>query len=118
VWRCVQVQRKIDHALDTYAARAKTRGNAGITTHGNRLVAALVFERLPVNLFKQPSTDLETFASEGQVVSLADQNVTLLAQPLDQFYPNAMVPTLFKNLSKCEDLAEEVRKLYRDAQKP
>ena len=118
VWRCVQVQRKIDQALDTHSARTKIRGRVGVTTHGNRLVAALVFEKLPVALFRLPSADLETFASQAEINSLVDGNVVLLALLLEKFYPNAMIPTLFKNLSKCEDLAQKVRKISEQTAKP
>jgi hypothetical protein len=117
VWRCVQVQRKIDQALDTYSARTKMRSHVGVTTHGNRLIAALVFEKLPVALFRQPSTDLETLASQTDINSLVDGTVLPIALLLEKFYPNAMIPTLFKNQSKCEDLADKLRKVLGGLQK-
>jgi hypothetical protein len=114
-WRCVQVQRRIDHALDTYVARTKFVRHSGVTTHGNRLIAALVFEKLPVAQFRQPVCDLDGVASQEIINTLVDTHVAFLALMQDKFYPNAMIPTLFKNLSKCEDLATKARKMSEKA---
>lgn len=109
IWRCVQVQRRIDQALDSYVTRKNSRRHIGVTTHGNRLVAASVFESLPVTSFRQPTFELEAAASVESLTTLVDQRIALLAGLLDKFYPNAMIPTLFKNLTKCEDLARKLR---------
>ncbi len=53
----------------------------------------------------------DAFAAQAQIDSLVGQNIVALGSLLDKFYPNAMIPTLFKNLSKCEDLAEKTRKM-------
>lgn len=109
VWRCVQIQRRIDRAIETYGRRTGQYGRYPVLTHGNRLLAALVFEALPVSQVADPAADIETIAAESVIQVLVDRRVVLLGDSLRSQYANAIVPTLFKNLSKCEHLAREVR---------
>ena len=109
VWRCVKIQRRIDKAMESFCKRADAYGNYGLTIHGNRLIAALVFEALPVGDFKNPSFDPESAMSEELLTNLVDRRIEVLSNLLEQHYPNSIIPTLFKNLNKCEHLAEEAR---------
>ena len=55
VWRCVQVQRKIDAALERIVKRPETLGrDFGIAIHGNRLVASMVFKKIGTARFSEP----------------------------------------------------------------
>jgi hypothetical protein len=109
VWRCVQIQRRIDKAIESYVKRTSATEDYGLVTHGNRIIGALVFEALPVSRFKQPIFDIDTVASEYQIAALVDARVRLLSTLLETLYPNSIIPTLFKNLKKCEQLAAEAR---------
>jgi hypothetical protein len=109
VWRCVQVQRRIDKAIESYGKRTKNLTCYGLTTHGNRIISALVFESLPVKQFMKPNFELETCASDEQIIMLVDNQVEVLNNALKQYYPNSIIPTLFKNLKKCEHLVKEAR---------
>jgi AIPR protein len=109
VWRCVQIQRRIDRAIDTHGRRTGHHGRSALLTHGNRLVAALVFEALPVAQLRDPGTDLDVVASESIIQALVDRRAEVLGEQFQRHYPNSIVPTLFKNLSKCEVLARAVR---------
>lgn len=109
VWRCVQIQRRIDKLLETYARRAGSWTNSALTTHGNRVIAALVFEALPSSQFRDPATDMESVASETVLQRLVDERVVVVSSLLRRYYGNAIIPTLFKNLTKCEHLAREAR---------
>lgn len=109
VWRCVQVQRRIEKAIDTYVKRNESWRDYGLTTHGNRLIAALVFETLPVKKFSIPDFTFDSIASEANLTTLVDERVKVLSALLEKHYPNSIIPTLFKNLKKCDHLATEVR---------
>ena len=111
VWRCVQIQRRIDRSLDSYVKRKGERKHYAIVTHGNRLISALVFGAMPVTKFREPGFDIETVAGESRITSLVDASVLALASLLETYYPNSIIPTLFKNLNKCEHLAKEARPL-------
>jgi hypothetical protein len=115
VWRCVQIQRRIDRAIETHSRRTGYLGRSAVLTHGNRIIAALVFEALPVAQFRDPAIDLDVVASDVIVQGLVDQRVDLIVEKLRVHYANSIVPTLFKNLSKCEHLAREVRAAIQPA---
>jgi len=111
VWRCVQLQRRIDKAIDSYSKRIKSWTNMGLTTHGNRLIAKLVFETLPVNRFKDPDFEVETVLTDKQLIDLVDKRVGAISSVLNVHYPSSIIPTLFKNLKKCEHIIIEARAL-------
>jgi hypothetical protein len=107
----VQIQRRIDKAIDTYSRRTGKWISYAIGTHGNRLVAALVFGRLPTEHLRTPSTDIDELASEDRISQDVDVCLATLAGQVELLYPNSIIPTLFKNLKKCEHLAAETRKV-------
>lgn len=111
VWRCIQVQRRIDKTIDSYARRTGSWSSYGLTTHGNRIIAALVFESLPVKRFNEPSFDLEASITDEQLIQLVDTQIKFLNIVLGIHYPSSIIPTLFKNLKKCEHIAKETRVL-------
>lgn len=105
LWRVVQTQRLIDSSiykmstLDTLAGR-----DLGLATHGNRMIAAMVFRALPLARFGDPGFDLATSITDEQFLVSVRSAYGKLKTELDSSYPNAIVPTLFKNLTKCSDL--------------
>jgi hypothetical protein len=109
VWRCVQIQRRVDAALESAHKRTQQWKDYSTQTHRNRLISLLVFDAMPVAALKKPAFDIEQHASEDRVTALVDERVTLLTKLLGQHYPNAIIPTLFKNLKKCEHLTKEAR---------
>ncbi len=109
VWRCVQLQRRIDKTIDSYSKRTRTWNRYGISTHGNRIIAALVFESLPVNKFKDPTYDPEKNVLNQEINKLVDDRIQILSKVINKHYPNSIIPTLFKNLKKCEHIAQEAR---------
>jgi hypothetical protein len=107
----VQVQRRIDRALETYLKRGGNIENYGVATHGNRLIAAMVFEGLSMATFRDPSFDLEAAAPDSVITSMCDERLDILAKLVDTHYQKSIIPTLFKNLKKCEHLMKEARLL-------
>jgi AIPR protein len=81
-----------------------------IATHGNRVIATLVFSDLPVTRFKDSTFDLEKVADEAHVTAMVDKSLAALSAEVQKLFPNAIIPTLFKNQKKCEILYERVRK--------
>ena len=110
LWRCVQVQRRIDEALEAQhkkpAINSKRRP---IATHGNRIIAALVFAGLPVDRFKDPALDLDSVASNALIPELVDNRLDQLLVHFEKHYSNSIIPTLFKNQRKCEHLFDLVQ---------
>jgi hypothetical protein len=109
VWRCVQVQRRIEKAIEDFIKRTGSSENYGLVTHGNRMISAFVFEALPVSQFKVPDFNLDSVSSDVKISQMVEARVNVLSALLDKHYPNSIIPTLFKNLKKCEHLATEAR---------
>ena len=111
VWRCVRIQRRIDDALDSRGLRGGPSNSKRrpIATHGNRIVAALVFEALPVAEFSQPSLDIEKVGTPVIITELVDDRLERLLTHFETNYSNSIIPTLFKNQQKCDNLVKLVR---------
>lgn len=106
VWRCVQAQRLIDKAIVGIFMRSGL-SYFSITVHGNRLISLFVFNSLPIQQFKDPGFDFNASINPHLIEGLVDKQAEILAGLVKAHYPNAIVPTLFKNLKKCEHLASE-----------
>ena len=110
VWRCVQLQRRIDRGISGYVKRTGATRDLGLVTHGNRIIAMLVFAALPVQRLKEPAFEPTTSITDAVITSLVDSRTQILSELLEVHYSNSIVPTLFKNLKKCEHLAGEAQK--------
>jgi AIPR protein len=107
MWRAVQIQRRIDKAIDSYVKRTARYNQYAIATHGNRLTSALVFRTLPVARLADPGLVIDDIASEETITAQGDRCLGAMAGQLQTLFPsNTMVPTLFKNQKKCELLAK------------
>ena len=106
VWRCVQTQRKIDKALTQVIIQhhLSTGKGFGVAVHGNRVIAALVFTSLGAKQFGSPQFPFDTEITEARINAEVEKYFMKLKDALGQHYPNAIIPTLFKNLSKCKHL--------------
>ena len=108
VWRCIQTQRLIDAAIDRERPRYKKPREAKILTYGNRLIAAIVFEKLPVSKFSDPNFDFEKNINSEKIAEIANFAIPLTVTHLARFFSNAMIPTFFKNQTKCRGVYEAV----------
>ncbi len=111
VWRCVQIQRRIDRALETFVSQNAKMSYWSVRTHGNRLLAAIIFQALPVKSLKDPNAVLDQIASEETINAAVNLYVPITSNVLLKYYPGSIIPTLFKNLKKCEHLAREAKAL-------
>ena len=106
VWRCVRLQRAIDRALEAILKEiGLTSGREyGIAVHGNRLLAALTLQKLKVKDYKNLQADLETLLTGNAVLDVTRVCYVRLRDEVAIQYSNAIIPTLFKNQSKCRQL--------------
>lgn len=103
VWRCVQLQRLIDKFLSSQA-KTLTGREYSILVHGNRMIAAAVFRSLDTNKLKDPNFNMALVANESVVEPLVNQAIKKLKDQITSNYGTAVIPTLFKNLTKCRTL--------------
>jgi hypothetical protein len=105
VWRCVKIQRKIEKALEEIEESPELSGrDRSILTHGNRFISALVFHNLDVAKFKDPSFEFDVVTQDEIITSGTEESYNTLKKFIDLYFSNAIIPTLFKNLSKCRAL--------------
>ncbi len=108
LWRAVQTQRMIDRCIDEMSTTDKLQGrDYSVAIHGNRMISALVFQLLPLTLFGLPSFEFQSKITQAAILRLVREAYTNIKEGLDTLYPNAIIPTLFKNMSKCTALFEK-----------
>jgi len=105
LWRVVQTQRKIDKALSQLLMKHHLYGGRGygVVVHGNRLIAAMVFAKLGAKRLASPDFPFDAITEES-IASDSEVFFQKLKKALETHYANAIIPTLFKNLSKCRHL--------------
>jgi hypothetical protein len=106
VWRCVRVQRSIDHALDALVKELGFTGrDYGVAVHGNRIIAALVCDHLNMKQYQNPQQRAFEGLFVGNTVSDATKlYFARLRDAVTEHYGNAIIPTLFENQTKCKHL--------------
>jgi len=110
LWRAVQTQRMITSGLDKMQAEDNLSGrDLGVTIHGNRMISAMVFRALPVSIFGDPNFDYAASVIQREILGKVRVEYGKLKKVLDEEYPNAIIPTLFKNLTKCSNLYDKTR---------
>jgi hypothetical protein len=106
VWRCVEVMRSVDSELGKLQRGMEGRPKS-VARQGNRLVLHLVFRALDLQRIDDPefnwSRELE------KVPELAEKILGALIDEVEESYSSSYVTSLFKNTSKCRDLAGKIR---------
>lgn len=114
VWRCIQAQRLIDASIDRQRSKYPKPRENRIVTYGNRLIAALAFKRLQPKKFDDPKFEFDKYVNEDFIAAEMNGIAFEVVNYIQRFYPNAMIPTLFKNQSKSREVFEAVlRKMSR-----
>ncbi len=115
IWRCVKTQRLIDSFLEKSIERDDPDNRrAGIVLHGNRILSCLVFNSLQINRFHDPNFLFDEYLDKAGIESIVMKFIGRITTAVERHYSNSIIPTLFKNRTKCEDLmktcaAEESR---------
>lgn len=105
VWNCVKIQRLIDRSLIDMMGEADYDSRfTAILVHGNRVLAALIFSMIAKKPLKDPQLDFDKFVDNTDIPGLVIGYANRLVSAVDEHFPNSIIPTLFKNRSKCESL--------------
>lgn len=111
LWRCVQAQRRVDGFIEHFHQRSKATKDKELPyfIHGNRLVALLVLEQLKVKKWHEPAFDYDSDIESQKLSEVVRITLIALIQVIADHYATSVIPTLFKNLNKCEDIVAKVR---------
>ena len=108
VLRAMIIQRRIDTVIEkVHKTGGLDYSSKHILTHGNRLIASRIYKDLPIKDFYNPSYNFDDILSIDFEVKVTEYLSKLITQ-MNHIYPYAMVPTLFKNLSKCTVLFNQI----------
>lgn len=107
VYNSVKMIRKIDNILDSKIIdlAQKTGRDYGLLIHGNRIIATIVMKKLGLDL-TVPNSDFKI--DEDLLKTNVDETITGISQKLNQSYPDNVLGTLFKNVTKCTDIVNSI----------
>ncbi len=106
LWNIVQIQRKIDKLLEEKRNDAVEK-NALFLIHGNKFLSFLTIENIiSENNIKKEFIDIETL-NEKIMISL-DDSISRLYISVEKIYPDDYLGNLFKTVSKCQTLYEDI----------
>jgi hypothetical protein len=100
LWNAVQVLRVVDDTLRDAQSTMEGRDRS-IAIHGNRLIAHLVFLSMRAELDQTPETPMST----DQIPELTRAALRSLEAVIAESYASNYLASLFKNASRCRDLA-------------
>lgn len=109
LWRAVEVLRRIDTLLKQ-AQQEREGKDRLIAVHGNRLLLHVVFQHLNPTMF-----DAEAAAAEEEmerIPQIATDILEALTAEVTKNHASAYPGSLFKNITKCKNIAEAVTKEY------
>jgi hypothetical protein len=104
LWRLVLLLRVIDNYLEQVARNRDGRARL-CAVHGNRLVAHLVYDKIPD--LKTGSGSL-TPTEREHVVRVSEQVYDRIFAAIEKDYPDSYPASLFKNQSKCSNLVDQI----------
>lgn len=105
MWHYVEIMREVESTLKQIQSSSEGKPKL-IATHGNRFVLHMVFNSL------SPATldDNDLLATKKAASSVVQNIWAQLSGAAMQLYETSYPATLFKNLSKCRELAKEMTK--------
>ena len=115
LWRTVRILRAIDSALHDERQKLDGRDKM-IGVHGNRLIAHIVFQQLPPGVLSTGS-DADFADALAGVPALVDNAYPATVQVIEEDYPTNYLASLFKNASRCKDVADRVAALIAGGEK-
>lgn len=109
LWRAVEILRVVDSTLQNERDNREGRERS-ITVHGNRLVAHLVFRAIPSSWATADDGSFSTILSSG--AGETGRVLAAVTQIIATDYAANYLASLFKNASRCRDVATKASKLW------
>ena len=108
IWKCVQIQRKIDNEIERLKNETTNRENA-IAVHGNRIISHLVFNEINLDDIKNLDFDFDSFIKSINFYEKVLVNYQLLVKEISSiFNDGTVISIMFKNSMKCNTLVERI----------
>ena len=103
------VLRKIDSWIEDRKKKLDKKSGKewGVLVHGNRILAASVFTRLPPNVLDQPIHDFASAVEQLDLGSLCTTSWNKMVEVIKEDYQNNFLAVLFKSPSKSKDVYQK-----------
>jgi hypothetical protein len=100
-FNCTLVQRSIDNWIESQknAMQKKSGTEWGLLVHGNRILAAAVFAKIPSATLEQPISTFRATYRSLEVQKCAAAILSKMVAAIKRHYPNNFLAVLFKNPS-------------------
>lgn len=104
-FNCVNIVRTIDEYLEKKISELSKKSGRkyGMLVHGNRILSLLVIKRLNLS---QAAKRSDFILDKENVEATTEEFINKMFDYLESNYPDSMLGTLFKNATKCRDVAE------------
>jgi hypothetical protein len=100
IWKKVKAFRRIDNAINSYSLNLSGK-QKNVATHGNRFLAHLLYKKLIINHATIDLTNKSDREIENQLCDVFSRLIIFM----DLKYADNYVASLFKNQTKCKELA-------------
>lgn len=108
VRNCVKTQELIDASIKDKIDSLEKGRDQSIVIHGNRILAQLVFKDLDKRKYSNSIFSFDNPELKTKMDGFVNSYFNKIKSIIDRDYDNAMIPTLFKNLTKCEGIVTEI----------
>lgn len=105
LWRSVEVMRTVDTTLKASQLTLEGKDRL-IAVHGNRFALHVVFQKLGSPILADPKSDFEQ--ARGGIPVLATRVLIDTIHEVSDLFPAAYPANLFKNQTKCKELARSL----------
>lgn len=107
VYNSVLFVRKVDDLVNQKIEKLSRRSGRdyGLLVHGNRILSLLVAQKLNI---KPKLNTIDFKIDDIELQNSIDDNIDNMQKFLDDLYPDSIIGTLFKNISKCSEMVDHI----------
>jgi hypothetical protein len=105
LWRSVEVLRIVEAVLKEKQGSLSGRDRM-VAVHGNRFILHIVFSQLPIDRFDDAGFDFDVIKKICREET--EKCFERLIAKVNDVFPNSMLHSLFKNLTKCRELEKNL----------
>jgi hypothetical protein len=108
VYNCVRTQRIIEQAIKNKEKSLVSGRDKSIAIHGNRIISLLAYKTINTKKYITEKFDFDNLNLIGVMESKVEVIYNLLKEIIDSDYDKAIIVTLFKNKTKCQDIVGKI----------
>ncbi|MBW4361905.1 AIPR family protein [Flavobacterium taihuense] len=108
VYNCVRTQRLIEQAIKEKEKSLISGRDQSILIHGNRIISLLVYKTINTKKYVTEKFNFDDPTLLGIMESKVNDAFVILQKVISNEYDKAIIVTLFKNKTKCQDIISKI----------